>query len=131
VKKQRNRLSYYGFDELQWAGPALPVRRSPLLLTSHGAGLAHSINMFRTEVLGLRKLRTFSRGANLLNEFHVSEHGLPFASHREVGASPLARALGQVPFAKMWSSALVPKPVDWKAHIDVVGGFYLDQVSRR
>jgi sterol 3beta-glucosyltransferase len=32
----------------------------------------------------------------------------------------------QVPFAKMWSKYLVPKPKDWESHIDVVG-FFLDK----
>jgi hypothetical protein len=29
----------------------------------------------------------------------------------------------QVPFAKMWSPSLVPKPKDWDDHVDVVGTF--------
>ena len=29
----------------------------------------------------------------------------------------------------MWSSKLSPKPEDWGSHIDVVGGFFLDQAS--
>eukprot|EP00953_Heterococcus_sp_UTEX-ZZ885_P032523 16980-Heterococcus_DN1.PRE.2 len=30
----------------------------------------------------------------------------------------------KVPFAKMWSSALVSKPADWGPHIDITGNFF-------
>lgn len=30
----------------------------------------------------------------------------------------------RVPFAKLWSPALVPKPKDWGPHIDVVGNVF-------
>eukprot|EP01033_Poteriospumella_lacustris_P010913 gene10913-7762_t len=30
----------------------------------------------------------------------------------------------RVPFAKMWSPSIAPKPKDWPAHVDVVGSFF-------
>ena len=40
-----------------------------------------------------------------------------------------ALCLLQVPFAYCWSEALVPKPADWGAHIDVVGYCFLNEGS--
>ena len=66
------------------------------------AGLAADINEFRTRTLGLPRLRFGDLGAHLLNDL-------------------------QVPFIKMWSPNFVPKPLDWGAHVDVVGAFFVDQ----
>ncbi|KAL1529024.1 hypothetical protein AB1Y20_010344 [Prymnesium parvum] len=60
--------------------------------------LATNINSFRRS-LGLRPLRVTDNPANLINSLHV-------------------------PFVKMWSPALCPKPADWGEHIDVVGHFF-------
>lgn len=47
----------------------------------------------------LEKIRAGENGANLLNNLRV-------------------------PFAKMWSAALVPRPPDWGEHIDVIGNVF-------
>jgi hypothetical protein len=47
----------------------------------------------------LEKIRAGENGANLLNNLRV-------------------------PFAKMWSEALVPRPPDWAEHIDVIGNVF-------
>eukprot|EP01040_Poterioochromonas_malhamensis_P011123 gene11123-12120_t len=60
--------------------------------------LERDINRFRTTVLGLEPLRMGQGAWNMLN-------------------------ILQVPFVKMWSPTLVPKPKDWPDHIDVVGAF--------
>ncbi|KAK3264316.1 hypothetical protein CYMTET_26938 [Cymbomonas tetramitiformis] len=60
-------------------------------------------NRFRVRI-GLGRLRVGQRGAHLLNSFRV-------------------------PFAKMWSPALVSKPSDWPPEVDVVGSFSLNQPS--
>jgi hypothetical protein len=59
------------------------------------------INNFRKNRLGIPPIRRGEHGWNLLNT-------------------------NKVPFAKMWSKYLVPKPKDWESHIDVVG-FFLDK----
>jgi hypothetical protein len=60
--------------------------------------LERDINAFRVEVLGLEPLRMGQGAWNLLN-------------------------IHQVPFVKMWSPTLVPKPKDWPDHVDIVGAF--------
>ena len=42
---------------------------------------------------------------------------------------PPPNPLRQVPFVKMWSPTLVPKPDDWGDNVDVVGGFFLNTAS--
>ena len=49
--------------------------------------------------IGLEKIRAGEPGANMLNELRV-------------------------PFAKMWSPSLVPRPDDYGYHIDVVGNVF-------
>lgn len=61
--------------------------------------LGREINNFRIKTLGLEPIRVGQSGWNILN-YH------------------------QVPFVKMWSPSLVPKPKDWPAHVDVVGTFF-------
>jgi hypothetical protein len=56
------------------------------------------VNEFRYNKLGLRRFRTGEGGAFVLNS-------------------------RKVPFVKMWSPHLVPKPKDWPSHVDVVGNF--------
>ena len=68
-------------------------------------GLAANVNSFRRS-LGLRPLRVFDDPANLLNA-------------------------QRVPFVKMWSPSLFPKPKDWGAHIDVVGNFFTGEPCTR
>eukprot|EP00981_Chlorochromonas_danica_P009655 scaffold2798_cov160-Ochromonas_danica.AAC.24 len=56
-------------------------------------------NEFRKNVLGLEPIRVGQSGWNILN-YH------------------------QVPFVKMWSPSLAPKPKDWPSYVDVVGTFF-------
>jgi len=65
--------------------------------------LESSINSFRQDQLGLEPLRTGSGGAQLLSQ-------------------------QKVPFVKMWSPSLAPKPKDWPDYVDVVG-YFGDQTS--
>eukprot|EP01034_Spumella_vulgaris_P023338 gene23338-29550_t len=58
-----------------------------------------NINAFRKGVLGLEPIRVGEGGWNMLN-------------------------LNKVPFVKMWSPSLVPKPKDWPDYVDVVGTFF-------
>ena len=67
-------------------------------------GMAEVFNEFRTTKLSLEKFRFGTTGEDLINAFSV-------------------------PFVKMWSPSLAPKPRDWGHNVDVVGGFYLDQAS--
>jgi hypothetical protein len=56
------------------------------------------VNEFRYNELGVRRYRTAEGGAFVLNS-------------------------RKVPFVKMWSPHLVPKPKDWPSYVDVVGNF--------
>jgi len=67
-------------------------------------GIQDIVNELRVARLGLSPLRLGEHGGDLLNR------------HR-------------VPFAKMWSPCLVPKPKDWGPHIDVVGHFFGPQTT--
>ncbi|KAJ8093380.1 hypothetical protein PM082_020237 [Marasmius tenuissimus] len=68
------------------------------LLTWQGIG--DLVNTFRTDVLNLKDL-SMRTGPGLVDTL-------------------------KVPWTYCMSPALVPKPVDWKNHIDVVGFYYLD-----
>ncbi|CEG42615.1 sterol 3-beta [Plasmopara halstedii] len=76
--QKRNYLSYKLVDLLMWQGTE---------------GI---VNEFRTEVLGLRKIRKGDGGRDMLLDLHI-------------------------PHAFMWSPKLVPKPKDWGDLYDVVG----------
>ena len=53
-----------------------------------------------------------------INHFRVRRLGLfPLPCH------PACVTPADVPFVKMWSPHLVPKPKDWPAHVDIVGTF--------
>lgn len=75
---KRNLWSYKVVNLLLWLG-------------SYG-----TINDFRTDVLGLRKIRMGGRGRRLLLDLDI-------------------------PHTFMWSPSLVPKPADWGDHYQVVG----------
>ncbi|KAG7388497.1 hypothetical protein PHYPSEUDO_012283 [Phytophthora pseudosyringae] len=76
--QKRNYLSYKLVDLLMWQGTE---------------GI---VNEFRTEVLGLRKIRKGDGGRDILLDL-------------------------KIPHAFMWSPELVPKPKDWGGLYDVVG----------
>jgi hypothetical protein len=61
--------------------------------------MEREINSFRERCLGLEPIRVGQGGWNMLN-YH------------------------EVPFVKMWSPGLVPKPKDWPPYVDVVGTFF-------
>ncbi|KIK62425.1 glycosyltransferase family 1 protein [Collybiopsis luxurians FD-317 M1] len=63
-------------------------------------GIGDIVNKFRRRTLGLEAL-SLSSGASVLD--HV-----------------------KVPWTYCMSSGLVPKPKDWKSHIDIVGFYFLD-----
>ncbi|KAK3236066.1 hypothetical protein CYMTET_53782 [Cymbomonas tetramitiformis] len=65
-------------------------------------GVGSAVNKFRREVLQLPPI--LLNGASLLNS-------------------------NKVPFSKMWSEAVLPKPKDWGPHISVVGNFFYDRAS--
>lgn len=53
-----------------------------------------------------------------INLFRAKKLGLPpLPKHRKTAVTR------DVPFVKMWSPELVPKPKDWPAHVDIVGTF--------
>ncbi|CAE7488862.1 UGT80A2, partial [Symbiodinium microadriaticum] len=62
------------------------------------------VNIFRQKRLGLMPIRRGEHGWNLLNT-------------------------NKVPFLKMWSKYLVPKPKDWGGHVEVAG-FFLEPAER-
>lgn len=64
---------------------------------------------------------------DIVNELRVARLGLPPLRLGEHGGDLLNRY--RVPFAKMWSPCLVPKPKDWGPHIDVVGHFFGPQTT--
>jgi len=66
------------------------------------AGNVDIINRFRERRLGLEPIRLGQQGAHMLHSLRV-------------------------PFTYCWSPSLVPKPADWKSHIDVVGFFFLNE----
>jgi hypothetical protein len=98
-----NYLSYQVVDRLLWLS------------------LERDINQFRTKKLGLEAIRAGQSGSNILNYHQVATSSLP--SHRFLMLRNCS-ALLQVPFVKMWSPALAPKPKDWPSHVDVVGTFF-------
>ena len=63
-------------------------------------GLGDVVNKFRRNVLGLEEL---------------SPIWAPSLIHR-----------AKIPYTYCWSPALIPKPKDWGAHIDISGFFFLD-----
>jgi len=65
-------------------------------------GLKDQFNDFRQNVIGLPPIGNW--GAHVLND-------------------------KMVPFVKMWSPSLVPKPEDWGENVDVVGNFFLHTAS--
>ncbi|TYZ66570.1 hypothetical protein PybrP1_000133, partial [[Pythium] brassicae (nom. inval.)] len=81
-----NYLSYKLVDLLMWQGTESIV------------------NAFRTEVLGLRKIRKGDGGRDMLLDLSI-------------------------PHAFMWSSALVPKPADWGKIYDVIGTVTLKEAG--
>lgn len=86
--------------------------------------LERDINRFRTTVLGLEPLRMGQGAWNMLNILQVGPVcGLNFLL--------MDKICKQVPFVKMWSPTLVPKPKDWPDHIDVVGAFSENLPKRR
>ena len=62
-----------------------------------------AINLFREKTLGLQPIGPGDNGWNLLNS-------------------------NKVPFVKMWSPILVPKPKDWPDYVDIVGTFAEDDI---
>ncbi|KAI9354635.1 glycosyltransferase family 1 protein [Zopfochytrium polystomum] len=66
-------------------------------------GLGDIINAFRKNTLGLQKLSP-------------------------IGGPAIVKSL-EVPHTYIWSEALIPKPQDWGAHIDVTGFIFLDLAS--
>lgn len=85
---KKNFLSYKLIDLLMWQGTE---------------GM---INEFRTEVLGLRKIRKGDGGRDILLDLNI-------------------------PHAFMWSPALVPKPADWGKIYDVVGTVTLKEAAHK
>ncbi|POM80024.1 Sterol 3-beta-glucosyltransferase, partial [Phytophthora palmivora] len=83
VSDKRNYLSYKLVDLLMWQGTE---------------GI---VNEFRTQVLGLRKIRKGDGGRDILLDL-------------------------KIPHAFMWSPELVPKPKDWGDLYDVVGTVVLE-----
>ncbi|RKO89836.1 glycosyltransferase family 1 protein, partial [Blyttiomyces helicus] len=67
-------------------------------------GLGDVINKFRKKTLGLKPLSTYD-GAYALRHL-------------------------KVPHTYTWSPGLIPKPQDWKNHIEVCGFFFLDLASQ-
>lgn len=66
--------------------------------------LEKEINTFRVQTLGLEPLRSGQGGWNILNSY-------------------------KIPFIKMWSPSLLPKPKDWESHIDVSGTFFDENID--
>jgi UDP:flavonoid glycosyltransferase YjiC (YdhE family) len=60
---------------------------------------------------------------NIINDFRKKILGLP-PIHAHQATSVLIEE--RVPHTYCWSKALVPKPSDWKSHINVSGFFFLD-----
>jgi len=69
-------------------------------------GLEATINALRTQKMGLAAIGVGEGGWNMLN------------NHK-------------VPFAKMWSPHLVPKPKDWPPYVDIVGTFVDAPINSR
>lgn len=62
-----------------------------------------------------------------INEFRTKKLGLPALGVGE-GAWDLLNSR-KIPFCKLWSPLLVPKPKDWGEHVDIVGTFKSQRVS--
>ncbi|KIY46560.1 glycosyltransferase family 1 protein [Fistulina hepatica ATCC 64428] len=82
-----------------------------------GNGLTNYLSYALTDFL------TWHGMGDIINELRNKELGLPSLSIRS-GPSVLDRL--KVPWTYCMSPALVPKPDDWKNHIDVVGFYFLD-----
>uniref|UniRef100_A0A0G4GXN1 Uncharacterized protein n=1 Tax=Chromera velia CCMP2878 TaxID=1169474 RepID=A0A0G4GXN1_9ALVE len=69
-------------------------------------GVSDLVNSFRTSCLDLEPIGMADKAEHLLSVM-------------------------KVPISYMWSPSLIDKPEDWESHIDVVGFFFLDSLSRR
>jgi UDP:flavonoid glycosyltransferase YjiC (YdhE family) len=77
----------------------------------------HTENYVSYEIVDRALWLTFERD---LNQFRVSVGLEPFRLG-QYGWNLLN--YHQVPFVKMWSPSIVPKPKDWPEHVDIVGSF--------
>jgi hypothetical protein len=78
----------------------------------------HTENYVSYEIVDRALWLTFERD---LNQFRVSVGLEPFRLG-QYGWNLLN--YHQVPFVKMWSPSIVPKPKDWPEHVDIVGSFF-------
>lgn len=61
--------------------------------------------------------------STVINDFRTSILRLPVLSSR-VASSVLDNL--RIPWTYCWSPDLLPKPKDWKSHIDISGFYFLD-----
>ncbi|KAJ9125420.1 hypothetical protein QFC22_000381 [Naganishia vaughanmartiniae] len=96
----------------QWAHPLVNIQK-----TNASARLSNYLSF------GLAELMTWQGLGSVINKFRKRTLGLEKLTNREGGG--LADRL-KIPFMYCWSPSVIPKPEDWKEHIDVVGYFFLD-----
>ncbi|KAJ5775078.1 uncharacterized protein N7511_000089 [Penicillium nucicola] len=72
---------------------------------------------------GVTEWLTWQGLGDVINKFRSTLDLDPIAM---VQGPSLVESL-KIPFTYCWSPALVPKPIDWPAHIDVCGFFFRDQ----
>ncbi|KAJ4479995.1 glycosyltransferase family 1 protein [Lentinula aciculospora] len=81
------------------------------------SGLTNYLSYALTDII------TWQGIGDIVNKFRKRSLGLPALSLKS-GAGVLDNV--KVPWTYCMSSGVVPKPVDWKSHIDVVGFYFLD-----
>lgn len=72
---------------------------------------------------GLAEIMTWQGLSRLTNKFRRKKLKLRELANRE--GPGLADHL-KIPHMYCWSPAIIPKPKDWKEHIDVTGYFFLE-----
>ncbi|KAF1836743.1 sterol glucosyltransferase [Decorospora gaudefroyi] len=69
---------------------------------------------------GIVEFLTWQGLGDVINAFRSSLD----LEHVPISVGPVLASALKIPFTYCWSPALVPKPVDWPAHIDVCGFFF-------
>ncbi|KAJ3716120.1 glycosyltransferase family 1 protein [Lentinula raphanica] len=85
------------------------------------SGLTHYLSYPLADIV------TWQGIGDIVNKFRKQTLGLPALSLKS-GASILDNV--KVPWTYCMSAGLVPKPKDWKSHIDIVGFYFLDLATQ-
>ncbi|KAI9354636.1 hypothetical protein DFJ73DRAFT_795195 [Zopfochytrium polystomum] len=93
---------------------------NPLTNVNYSTAWSHFCSYELVDVL------TWEGLGDIVNNFRKSTLGLAKLSPK--GGPTIMKVL-EVPHTYIWSEALIPKPADWGAHIDITGFIFLDLAS--